>query len=92
MSVYYTLFPLHLNPLKILADMCSRIITLVYSVNSALALQDKQVLLKELALGCAGISHDAEVDVSSQRCALHGGFRNTSKQHEQNPPLYLIIT
>lgn len=88
------LIPFPFKTLKILADMCSRILTLVKSVNSALALQDKQdkVLLKELALGCAGISNDADVDVSSQRCALHGGFRNTSKQHEQNPPLYLIIT
>lgn len=50
-----------------------------------------RVLLKELALGCARVSHDAHVDVASERCALHCGFRNPPKQHEQNASFHLII-
>ena len=47
--------------------------------------------LEELALGRAGVSHDAHVDVSSQRGALHGRLANASKQHEQHAALHLVV-
>lgn len=50
------------------------------------------VSLEELALGCAGVSHDADVDVSSEGGALHGGLGHAAEQHEQNATLHLVIT
>ena len=49
-------------------------------------------LLEELALGSAGISHDAHVDITTEMSTLRGCLGNTSKQHQQNTTLYLIIT
>lgn len=48
-------------------------------------------ILEELALGSAGVSHDADVDVSSQRRSLHGRLGNASKQHQQDAALHLVI-
>ena len=49
-------------------------------------------ILEELALGGAGVSNDANVDVSPEGCALHGRLGNATKQHQQDPALDLIIT
>ena len=49
-------------------------------------------LLEELALGSAGVSHDAHIDIATEMSALRGCLGNTSKQHQQNTTLYLIIT
>ena len=49
-------------------------------------------VLEELAFGCAGISHDAHVDITMEMSTLHGCHGNTSKQHLQNTMLHLIIT
>ena len=48
--------------------------------------------LQKLALGCAGVSNNAHVDVSSQGRAFHGGLGDPTKEHEQDATLHLIIT
>lgn len=48
-------------------------------------------ILEELALGGTGVSHDADVDVPSQRRPLHGRLGNASKQHQQDATLDLIV-
>ena len=51
-----------------------------------------EFLLEELALGCARISHNAHVDIATEMSTLRGCLGNTSKQHQQNTTLHLIIT
>jgi len=50
------------------------------------------VLLKELALGGAGVSHDTHVDVPPEGGTLHGRLANATKQHQQDTPLDFVIT
>lgn len=56
------------------------------------SVQGVEVLLEELALGGRGVSYDADVHISSERCSLHGGFGNTPEQHQQDATLHLVIT
>lgn len=49
-------------------------------------------VLQELALGRAGISDNADVDVSSQRGPLGGRLGNAAEQHEQDSALHLIVS
>lgn len=53
---------------------------------------DERSLLEELALGGARVSDDADVDVSPQRCSLHGRLGNASEQHKQDAALHLVVT
>lgn len=48
-------------------------------------------ILEELALGSTWVSNDADVDVSSQRCSLHGRLGNASEQHQQDAALHLVV-
>lgn len=48
-------------------------------------------VLEELALGGTGVSHDADVDVPSQRRPLHGRLGNAAEQHQQDAALHLVI-
>lgn len=51
----------------------------------------QQDLLKELTLGRARVSHDANVDVSSEGRSLHGGLGNAPEQHQQDAALHLVV-
>lgn len=48
-------------------------------------------ILEELALSSAGVSNDADVDISSQRGPFHGRLGNASKQHQQDAALHLVV-
>ena len=46
--------------------------------------------LEELALGSAGVTHNANIDVTTETCAFCCCLGNTTKQHKQHTSLYLI--
>ena len=50
------------------------------------------ILLEYLALSCAGISNNTDVDVPSKISFFHRDFGNPTKQHEKHPTFDLIIS
>merc|ERR1719317_1877376 len=47
--------------------------------------------LQELGLGSGGVSHHTHIDVAPKRRGLAGGLRNSTKQHQRDPSLHLVV-
>jgi len=53
--------------------------------------KNSKKLLEKVALCSAWITHDTDIDISSQVCAFLCNFMNAAKQHQQNSTFHLII-
>ena len=54
--------------------------------------KEHEGLLEEVALCSAWITHDTDIDITTEICAFLGNFMNATEQHQQNSTFYLVIT
>ena len=50
------------------------------------------ILLEDLTLGSARVSHNTNIDIPSKVCFLCRDFRDSTEQHEKHPTFDLIIS